>query len=176
MPRAPLRIALATAALLTTNAAAVRVAPSTPPTVTREVIAIYFGTEGTDAQSGMIDAVRNMRIALQHQAGAAGQRFVLHGVSLEPSVDGGIKHLARFGVFDEISVGGNWTNSAVVRYLGGDMSNRDRAAIPQVVLLEREVRQEGSRSLLVGPEHELGRYVGTGQISAWVARGAPQSH
>jgi len=176
MLRLPLQIAFVTATLLTTGVTTgvtpVRTTPATSPTVTREIIAVYFGTEGTDAQSGMIAAVRNMRTALQHQAGANGQRFILRGVSLEPGVDDGIRDLALFGVFDEISVGGNWTNAAVVTYLGPDMSNGERAAIPQVVLLERQVSLEGPKSLSVGPEREIGRYIGR-QISSWVDRGAP---
>jgi hypothetical protein len=92
---------------------------------------------------------------------------------LEPSVEGGLRHLALLGAFDEVSLGGNWTNSAVVRYLGSDMSDHQRALIPQVVLLEREVRRDGPEMLVVGPERELGRYIGAARIAAWVRNGAP---
>jgi hypothetical protein len=88
-------------------------------------------------------------------------------------VEGGLRHLALLGPFDEVSLGGNWTNSAVVHYLGSDLSDRQRAVIPQVVLLEREVREDGPRSLVVGPEQEVGRFAGTRDIGAWVRRGAP---
>jgi hypothetical protein len=121
----------------------------------------------------MIEAVRDMKSALHRQATSSGRRFISRGVSLEPSIEGGLRHLALFGPFDEVSLGGNWTNSAVVRYLGGDMSNHDRAVIPQVVVLEREVQQDGRESLQVGPEREIGRYMGTDKISGWVRTGAP---
>ena len=104
---------------------------------------------------------------------ATNRRVILRGVSLEPSVDGGIRHMARAGVFDEVSLGGNWTNSSAVRYLGSDMSDTSRAAIPQVILLEREVRRDGGRGLVVGPEHEIGRYIGIDKINSWLEHGAP---
>ncbi len=161
------------AALLTTTVAASRIHSPRPPAVTREIIAVYLGTEGTDARSGMIEAVRDMRVALQRQAASSGRRVVMRGVSLEPSVADGVRHLSQFGTFDEVSLGGNWTNSAVVRYLGSDMGDHSRALIPQVVVLEREVREGGPESLVVGPERELARYIGTDQINAWVRRGTP---
>ena len=142
-----------------------------PLVTTREVIAVYFGTAGTDAP--MFDVVRNMKSSLQLQAASSGRRFVSRGVSLEPSVEGGIRHLALFGAFDEVSVGGNWTNSAVVRYFGGDMSNHQRAVIPQVIVLEREVQADGGSKLLVGPEREIARYIGGAKIADWVRSGTP---
>jgi hypothetical protein len=173
MLRARFAVACAAALLLvTTGAASSRPSPK-PPVVIRQVIAVYLGTEGTDARSGMVEAVRDMRVALQQQAASGGWSFVSRGVSLEPSVEGGLRHLALLGPFDEVSLGGNWTNSAVVRYIGGDMSDHRRAVIPQVVLLEREVREDGKEALVVGPERELGRYLGADQISSWVRSGAP---
>jgi hypothetical protein len=162
--------AAVTAAGLTLSAMAFR--PATPPEVTREVIAVYVGTVGTDQQSGMISAVRDMKSALARQATATGRRFVSRGVSIEPSVEAGLAHLNLLGSFEEVSVGGNWTNSAVVRYLGPDFSDTSKAVIPQVILLERHVAVVDAM-LDVGPEREIGRYIGTSAISAWVRRGAP---
>jgi hypothetical protein len=173
MPRARLGVAAAALAFLAVTVAAKRAPSARAATVTREIVAVYFGTEGTDAQSGMITAVRDMQTALRRQTAASGTRFVARGVSLEPTVEDGIRHLALFGSFDEISVGGNWTNSSVVHYFGGDMSDNRLASIPQVVILEREVRQDAPRSLLIGPEKEIGRYIGTDRISNWVKAGAP---
>lgn len=166
-------VCAATGVLLFTTVAAGRTRASRAPTVTREVIAVYLGTEGTDLRSGMVDAVRNMKAALERQAQSSGRHFIARGVSLEGSVVEGLHHLEALGAFDEISVGGNWTNSSVVRYLGADMGDHQRALIPQVVLLEREVRSAGAASLVVGPEKELGRFVGVRDIADWVKNGAP---
>ena len=111
-------------ALLATTAAT-RTHSVVERTVTHEIIAVYFGTIGTDSVSGMVAAVRDMKSALRQQATSSGRRFISRGVSLEPSVEDGVRHLGLFGSFDEVSLGGNWTNSAVVRYFGGDMSNHE---------------------------------------------------
>jgi hypothetical protein len=173
MSRARVVTACATGVLLLTSVAAERTRTSRPAPVTREVIAVYLGTEGTDARSGMVEAVRDMKAALSRQAQTSGRHFISRGVSLEGSVSQGLRHLALFGAFDEVSVGGNWTNSSVVRYLGMDMGDHSRALIPQVVLLEREVRSDGPESLVVGPEREIGRYIGTRDIAGWAKNGAP---
>jgi len=146
--------------------------PSTTPVVRREIVAIYLGAEGADARSGMTTAVRDMQLALARSARADGREFVSHGVSLEPLVADGLRHLARLGSFDEVSVGGNWANSSVVKYLGGTTSDSLKRLIPQVVLVEREVRTENG-TLEIGPERELGRHIGAAAISAWVRQGAP---
>jgi hypothetical protein len=150
----PTRSAVLTAGLIliATTVAATSIHKSAAPAVTREVIAVYLGTEGTDG--GMAMVVGDMQSALSKQASAGGYRFVARGVSLEPSVQGGLRHLARLGSFDEVSVGGNWGNSTVVRYLGGTDHDSVHRSIPQVVLLEREVGT-GDRSVDFGPEREL---------------------
>jgi hypothetical protein len=152
--------------------AAMGVRGTSSPVVTREVIAVYLGTMGTDTGSGMIDAVFEMKVALAKQAGRSGREFVSRGVSLEPSVQGGMRHLALLGFFDEVSVGGNWTNSAVVRYLGPTLGQSRRSGIPQVVVLEREVLRNDT-TYQISPEREIARYVGTDEIGAWVRQGAP---
>jgi hypothetical protein len=159
----------ASIALVATTFAATNVHRSTTPAVTREVIAVYVGAEGTDG--GMTAVVADMRSALARQATAGGFRFIARGVSIEPSVQGGLRHLARLGTFDEVSVGGNWGNSAVVRYLGGETRDSLKR-IPQVVLLERESRVD-EHTIDFGPEREIGRYIGIDVIDAWVRRGAP---
>src|SRR5215831_12326226 len=86
-------------------------------------------------------------------------------------IGAGLRDLALVGDFDEISVGGNWTNSAVVHYLGGDMGSMyPKASVPQVIVLEREVDDQIT-ALHVGPEHELTRYVGTTEIWRWARQG-----
>jgi len=136
----------------------------------RQIIAVYLGTGGTDA--GMVTIVRDMKAALSRQTAATNREFIARGVSLDPSVDDGIRHLALLGPFDEIAVGGNWTNSAVIRYLGGDIGATRSTGIPQLVLLERDVNQAGER-LQVSPEREIARFIGTREIGDWVHRGAP---
>ena len=171
MLRNRIGVAAVALALVATTVAATSTRSSAPLLVTHEIIAVYVGTEGTDG--GMVDVVREMKTALQRQATSNSYRFISRGVSLEPSVGGGLRHLALLGSFDEVSLGGNWTNSAVVKYLGPDMSDHQRALIPQVIVLERDIQRDGKEMLLVGPEREIGRYIGAGDIASWVRKGAP---
>jgi len=159
--------------LLTAVAFAPAATSATAPAVRHEVIAVYLGARGTDEQSGMVQAVKDMRDLLTKQAVSTNRRFILRGVSLEPTVEEGLQDLSLFGKFDEVSVGGNWTNSAVVRYIGTRFDSAQASGIPQVVLLERDVTEGGPSSLTVSPEREIARYVGTRDIDTWVRRGAP---
>jgi hypothetical protein len=138
-----------------------------------EVVAVYFGTTGTDSQTGVSKVLADMSAAVRRQTATSGRGFLLRGVSLEPSVEDAVRHLSSLAAFDEVSAGGNWTNSAVVRYLGGNEGRVSDAGIPTLVLLEREVRSEGDRFLQVGPEHEIARYRGLDKIVGWVNAGAP---
>ena len=134
----------------------------------REIIAIYFGTLGTDEESGMTAKVPAMKAAIQTQASQKNFDFRSLGVSLEPSVEDGIRDLALLGPFDQVSVGGNWSNEMVLRYLGA-RTDRKHAMIPQILLLERMVDMDG---VSVGAERVRARYTGVKEISTWVDGGA----
>jgi hypothetical protein len=169
MMLSPAKALCGVAAIFATTIATTRTHHDPRPAATREVIAVYVGAEGTDG--GMTPVVASMQAALRQQATAGSFRFLSRGVSIEPTVQDGLRHLARLGTFDELSVGDNWGNSAVVRYLGGESKDSVRS-IPQVVLVEREARVD-ARTIEFGPERVLGRYIGVDVIEAWVKRGAP---
>jgi hypothetical protein len=160
------------ASVHTFNAATRPAAPPGTVEVT-EVIAVYVGSIGTDSLTGMAQVLSDMGTALRRQTASSGRGLIVRGVSIEPSVEGGIRHLSRLGAFDEVSVGGNWTNSAVVRYLGANDGRVSDSPIPELILLERTVRSDNTRMLQVGPEREIARFVGLDKINGWVARGAP---
>ncbi|HEV8448284.1 MAG TPA: hypothetical protein VGQ44_15745 [Gemmatimonadaceae bacterium] len=153
------------------------VSGSTKPAATRvmshEFIVVYVGVEGVDhAMKGLADTVR---LAAARRLVGPGQQLVLRGVSLDPDVATGMRDLALVGSFNEVSLGGNWTNSSVVHYLGGDFGRAyERASVPQVIVLERDVDNQIT-ALYVGPEHEIARYIGTKDIWDWAKGGAPFS-
>jgi hypothetical protein len=138
------------ASVHTFNAATRPAAPSGAVEVT-EVIAVYVGSPGTDSVTGMARVLGDMGTALRRQTASSGRGLIMRGVSIEPSVEGGIRHLSHLGAFDEVSVGGNWTNSAVVRYLGVSDGRVSDSPIPELILLERTVRSDNTRMLQVGP-------------------------
>ena len=147
--------------------------PSVATIVTHEVVVVYVGVEGVDgAMAGLADSVR---LYAARQISGPGRQLTLRGVSVDPQVDAGVRDLARVGAFDEISVGGNWTNSAVVRYLGGDFGHAyPRTGVPQVIVLERDIDDQIT-ALHVGPEREVARYIGADKIWNWARQGAPLS-
>jgi hypothetical protein len=138
--------------------------------VSHEVIVVYLGVAGVDG--AMIGVADTIRLAASRRIAGSGRHLILRGVSLDPEIADGVRDLATVGTFDEINVGGNWTNSAVVHYLGGDMGRAySKASVPQVIVLEREVDNQIT-ALHVGPEHELARYIGTTEIWNWARHGA----
>jgi len=153
------------------------VSGSTRPAATRvtqhEFIVVYVGVQGVDhVMKGLADTVR---LAAARRLVGPGQQLVLRGVSLDPEVDTGMRDLAMVGAFNEVSLGGNWTNSSVVHYLGGDFGRAyPTASVPQVIVLEREVDNRIT-TLHVGPEHEIARYIGAKEIWDWAKGGAPFS-
>ena len=146
-----------------------RSAPHAPAT-RHELVAVYIGSIGIDSVSGMREIVPAMKVSLAGVATANGRAFVSKGVSIEPLVADGFRDLQWLGGFDEMSVGGNWTNTSVVQYLM--RSPAGTRAIPQVIVLERDVTTS-DRDITVTPEREVARLVGVAGIANWVKRGTP---
>jgi hypothetical protein len=139
----------------------------------REIVVVYLAVRGAGMDSGSRDILQQMRRSLEQTAKATKHSLVMRGVSLTPSISEGVKELVAFGTFDEVSVGGNWTNMAAVRYLGPTMSATPNASIPQVVVLEREITQTGGERLEIGPEREIARLHGASEMLDWIKQGTP---
>jgi len=149
-------------------------APHRAPEVTHELVVIFFGISGTDGSPSFQKTIRDMKQSLAVATHLQQMNLVTRGVSLDTDVEEGRRDLATLGAFDEVSLGGNWTNSSVVRYLGPTMSTGNpKGGIPQVVVLEREVTRDGASSMSIGPERELARFIGMADIPAWVTAGTP---
>ena len=83
------------------------------------------------------------------------------GVATDWEFDKGLRFLADYGAFDEVIVGGNWLNSAAVRFIWRDLPGQP--AFPQVVLLEREVTVNKT-NVTFGPEKVISRFIGIDEI------------
>jgi hypothetical protein len=163
---------LAVAATVLTSAASDAQLARDSARSSKELIVVYIGSAGTDLRSGVIPMLRDMRKAVLVEAAATGRSLVFRGVSLEPPAAEAVKHLAQVADFDEISAGGNWRNLSVVHYLGNDIGPRRETNVPQLILLERDVRWEGHDRLLISPEREIKRFIGLGEISDWIMAGS----
>ena len=110
-------------------------------------------------------ALAQAREGLRREAAAKGQLFTTIGVSLDWSIDHGIEMLARFGPFDEVTVGRGWLNTGALRYIWKDMPGI--AAVPQIVVVEREI--DKGRSIQVTEEHVRYRMTSAMRIISWSA-------
>jgi hypothetical protein len=141
--------------------------PVAPVRGGRELVMVFIASSTCPGinEPGLKDAVARTREGLRRQAVEDGMTFVSIGVSLDRSIDGGVRLLQRFGPFDEISVGRSWINGAALKYLWQDLPGR--ASVPQILVLERqvdygrwvEVREERARYRRIGaiPIIELSR-------------------
>jgi hypothetical protein len=69
--------------------------------------------------------------------------------------------LRNFGTFDEVSVGRNWLNTAIVLYIWD--RSADSAGMPQLVLVEHHVRST-TKQIAVGRDSIIRRWYGARAI------------
>ena len=156
------------------SAQSVRTGAAQEDRQSKEIVLVYIGNLGTNRDSNFRSALRNVEKSLRRQAASTGRTLLTRGISLEVTTDDGLRDLASISHFDEISVGGNWTNQLALQYLGRHIGRTTRTGIPQAILLEREVLYFNSQTRIdVGDEHEITRFVGIKAIMEWSQRGAP---
>lgn len=134
-----------------------------------EVLFVFIGGSFCAGSKyvGLRESVGRLERALRVQAETSGKLFTTIGVALDDSTELGAHFLHEFGEFDEIVVGHNWLNSAVVKYVWRDIPGD--AALPQVLLLERHLDHQ-SDAITVGPERLLARTLGADRIMLWADR------
>ena len=139
----------------------------------KELIVVYIGAKtcGPCLLPATKSAIAQIKTLLASQATKHGYAFSAIGVSTDWSIAQGTTFLNDNAPFDQIVVGGNWTNLAVEQYLWRDSTAVP--AMPQVVVLERSV-SVGSRIGFTTPR-VLHRVFGGDEIPKWVSVGAPVS-
>lgn len=140
------------------------------PIVAGDVIVMVLVTSSglIGERDGFPQAVTEIRRELQRRADAAGMHFRAVGVSLDADTETGLSTLARVGEFDELAVGSNWMNSAVLRYILVD--HKGPTGTPQLVLLKRSVSVE---PISVKGEEVILRVIGGFRIIEWLNEGLP---
>jgi hypothetical protein len=146
-------------------------APSQRLAEGRELVAVYIGSTdcGPCQWPQVKNAVRAMKSLLAAQAAKRGVALTVIGAAQDWDVKRGAAFLEPLGAFDQVAIGGNWTNLAVEQFVLRD--SLAEMAMPQVVLMERTVRV-GER-VTVSEPRLLRRISGGADIPAWVAAGAP---
>ena len=118
---------------------------------------------------GIKAAVLQAKSILAARAAAERRPFSATGVALDYDIEAGLAFLKDVGPFDEVILGRDWNNSAVLDLLsngGEDVV----LGIPQVVVYERMISRRGY-TMSTGRPHVLARIPGTG-IPLWVKAGA----
>jgi hypothetical protein len=134
-----------------------------------EIVMVLVTSSGLIGErDGFPQAVTEIRRELQRRADAAGMHFRAVGVSLDGDTETGLNTLTRVGEFDELAVGSNWMNSAVLRYILVDYEGPTKT--PQLVLLKRFVTVE---PIGVETEEVILRVMGGFGIIAWLNDGLP---
>lgn len=154
------------------GAAPARYTPSEANPEGRELVAVLISDSHCvgNTYPGFLASVDSMNLALGRQAAARHLPFVAVGIATDWSPDSGFAYLKSLSTFDEVIVGRNWFNLGVARYLWADPASR--AAVPQVLLLERTITPGGTR-VNVGTDRVLARYPNAAAIVEWVKQGAP---
>ena len=137
----------------------------------RELVAIYVGSTdcGPCQFPAVKSAIRAMKPLLAAQARQRGMAFSAIGAAQDWDVTRGATFLEPLGAFDQVVIGGNWTNVAVEQFVLRD--SLAELVMPQVVVIERTVQL--SKRVTVTQPRVLGRVTGSTDIPAWVAAGAP---
>lgn len=153
------------------GAQAAEYAPSMRLAAGRELVAVYIGATscGPCQWPQVKNAVRAMKPLLAAQAKQRRMGFTAIGAAQDWDLKEGAVFLDPLGAFDQVVIGGNWTNLAVEQFVLRD--SVAEMVMPQVVLMERMV-QLGTR-ITVSQPRVLRRITGGADIPAWVAAGAP---
>jgi len=139
----------------------------------REIVAIYIGSStcGPCLTPEVKAAVRKMKVLVADQAKKQGASFAAIVAANDWEISKATTFVEPLGEFDQLVLGGNWTNLAIERYVWRDPEGVP--AMPQVLVIERTVTS-GSRMTFSEPK-VLRRVMGGKEIPAWVESGAPIS-
>jgi hypothetical protein len=137
----------------------------------RELVAIYIGSTdcGPCQFPEVKGAIRAMKPLLAAQAKQRRMAISVIGAAQDWDLKRGAAFLEPLGAFDQIVIGGNWTNIAIEQFVLRDTLTE--MLMPQVIVLERTV--ELGKRITVSEPRVLRRIAGSTEIPAWVAAGAP---
>lgn len=169
-----LQVAIVTALLAATASAQPQVyTPSAELPNGRQIVAIYFGADfcGACHNTAVKEAVASMKSLVAAQAKKQGASFAAIGVANDWDPKVAANFIASNGAFDQLVLGGNFTNLAVEQFIWRDA--KGRASLPQIVVIERTVKSD-VRIDFSEPRF-LRRVMGADSIPLWVKQGAPIS-
>jgi hypothetical protein len=136
-----------------------------------ELTFVYFGGNGCApcVAPGMKEAVIKARAMIAQLAAKEHRPFSATGVALDSDIAKGVAFLDTVGPWDQIVVGREWFNSAVLDLMAtGPLE--PMVGIPQIIIYERRIEHRGHELIASNPRI-LARIPGTA-IPLWVNAGA----
>ena len=140
-----------------------------------EILMVYVGQShcGPSNALELPQMIEDIKTDLNRLAEASGARFRAVGLSLDLSATEGFDHLAKFGKFDELRVGGGSFSDSAIEFLWQDFPGF--VATPQMVVIGRtRVSQENLQAPVeysLESEKELDRMIGLDGIGNWDPNG-----
>lgn len=147
-------------------------APASSAEPGEEVLLVYLGSSSCywSNAPGFPSLVRKLKVDYQRRVHSSGAAFAAVGIARDRNAATGMKHLRKFGAFDEAITGHGWFNEGVRRYVYEDLPGP--AGTPQIIVVRRTLEVEGDQRSIAN-ERVLARKVGLTEIEEWVEAGAP---
>lgn len=156
----------------TINAQSAAYVPSTDLPNGKQIVAVYFGAQscGPCHNPDVKEAVASMKLLVGAQARVAGAMFAAIGVANDWDSRVAAEFVATNGRFDQVVLGGNFTNLAIEQFVWRDP--KGVPSMPQIVIVERTVKT-GDRRIEFSDARILRRVLGSDSIPLWAKQGAP---
>jgi hypothetical protein len=137
----------------------------------RELVLVYIGARScgfcNDPEFKVV--LSRFKLAIAGLAQVERRKLRTIGVSNDWDVEVGLQFLRDCGPWDEVVVGNNWYNSAIIEHVW-NLPDVD-GSIPQVVVFERAFILTGTR-WIPGVKRYLIRLIGKVQMNEWLASGS----
>ena len=139
------------------------------------LIFIYIGSSecACSNQEELPQKIDRLKILTQTRASENDQVLVTIGIAKDWKTREGLKHLSKFGEFDEIMTGRSWVNEGIMKYIWE--GSEGEPATPHIVLMERFLAVPSSErsNYEIHDERLVVRKVGIGAIQQWLDLEAP---
>ena len=133
----------------------------------QEIVLVYIGSStcGWSNVPELPGVVEEIKRGVYSWAKKEELDFVAIGIARDISVRAGLRHLEKFGLFDEVVAGRSWANGGFQEYVYGEMSGP--GVTPQVVVVLRRMDYKNTGQVVTEWRRVLVRLVGLGEIIEW---------
>jgi hypothetical protein len=141
----------------------------------QRIVLIYIGSSSCYACNieDLPTIIERAKIQLAEKIDTANTSYSVKGIAKDWRINNGLKHLKKFGMFDQIETGDSWANDGIIKYVWQQYPGEP--ATPQILVVHRSMNLadgEGER-FSIEEERVLVRKVGYEEIRLWTEQGNP---